>query len=146
MNGSVNDIERRFGDAMFEVYRDARDIGYTPSIFLRMLHEKGALQTALQLVNTFQPSDGYTRLWELRRLDLSVEAIVHDNAEWHDLFTQDELLRCEKRLADYGYFQSAKDEDSIQRRASEASVRPATLKPNLNSEIGHKRNAFRKTL
>ena len=29
------------------------------------------------------------------------DAVVHDNTEWHELFTQDELQRCEKRLADY---------------------------------------------
>ena len=80
------DVERRFGEAMFAIYREARDIGYTPSIFLRMLHEKGALQTARQLINALQPSDGYTRLWKLERLDLSAEAVVHDNTEWHELF------------------------------------------------------------
>ena len=100
----MTDVERRFGEAMFAIYREARDIGYTPRIFFRMLNEKGALQTARQLINASQPSDGYTRLWELRRLDLSVEAVVHDNAEWHDLFTQDELQRCRKRLIDYEYF------------------------------------------
>ena len=77
--------QRGWQRGMFAIYREARDIGYTPSIFLRMLNEKGALQTARQLINASQPSDGYTRLWELRRLDLSVEAVVHDNAEWHDL-------------------------------------------------------------
>ena len=102
------DVERRFGEAMFAIYREARDIGYTPSIFLRMLHEKGALQTARQLINALQPSDGYTRLWELERLDLSVEAVVHENTEWHELFTQDELQRCEKRLADYGFLKTVK--------------------------------------
>ena len=102
------DAERRFGEAMFAIYREAKDIGYTPSIFLGMLYDKGALQTARQLINTSQPSDGYTRLWELGRLDLSIEAVVHDNAEWHDLFTQDEIQRCKKRLADYGYFKTVK--------------------------------------
>ena len=105
----MTDIERRFSEAMFAIYREARDIGYTPSTFFRMLHEKGALQTARQLINASQPSDGYTRLWELERLDLSVEAVVHGNTEWHELFTQDELQRCEKRLADYGYFETGKE-------------------------------------
>ena len=99
-------VERGFGEAMLAIYREASDIGYTPSIFLRMLNEKGALQTARQLINASQPSDGYTRLWELGRLDLSVEAVVHDNAEWHSLFTQDELDRCRKRLTDYDYFET----------------------------------------
>ena len=108
MTRPMTDVERRFGEAMLGIYREARDIGYTPSVFFRMLNEKGAVQTARQLINASQPSDGYTRLWELRRLDLSVEAVVHDNARWHDLFTQDELQRCQKLLADYGYFETGK--------------------------------------
>ena len=104
----MNDVERRFGEAMFAIYREAKDIGYTPSIFLRMLNEKGALQTARQLINASQPSDGYTRLWELKRVDLSVEAVVHDDEEWHELFTQAELQRCQKRLADYGYYETSR--------------------------------------
>ena len=104
----MTEIERRFGEAMLAIYREAKDIGYTPSIFLRMLKEKGALQTARQLINASQPSDGYTRLWELKRLDLSVEAVVYENAKWHSLFTQDELDRCLKRLTDYGYFETGR--------------------------------------
>ena len=105
----MTDVERRFGEAMVKIYREAKGIGYTPSIFFRMLNEKGAIQTARQLINNSQLSGGYTRLWELKRLDLSVEAVVHDNAEWHELFTQDELQRCEERLADYGYFETGKE-------------------------------------
>ena len=101
-------VERRFSDAMFAIYHEAKGIGYTPSLFRRMLHEQGALRTARQLINASRPSDGYTRLWELGRLDLSVEAVVYNNAEWHSLFTDDELQRCRKRLADYGYFEAGK--------------------------------------
>ena len=93
---------------MFAIYREAKGIGYTPSIFHRMLHEKGAIQTARQLINARQPSDGYTRLWELERMDLSVEAVVHDNAEWHGLFTENELRLCKRRLSDHGYFATRK--------------------------------------
>ena len=104
----MTDVERRFSEAMFAIYGEARDIGYTPSIFFRMLHEKGAVQTARQLINAPRPSDGFTRLWELKRLDLSVEAVVHDNAEWHELFTENELRHCKRRLSDYGYFETGK--------------------------------------
>ena len=103
------DTEHRFGEAMFAIYREAKELGYTPNIFLHMLSDKGTLETARQLINTSKPSYGYTRLWELRRLDLSVEAVIHDNEEWHGLFTQDELQRCKRRLADYGYFKTGKE-------------------------------------
>ena len=102
----MSNIERRFSEAMFAIYGEAKEIGYTPTKFFCMLNELGGLQTARQLINAPQPSDGYTRLWELKRLDLSVEAVVHDNEEWHSLFTQAELDRCRRRLTDYGYFKT----------------------------------------
>ena len=103
------DTEHRFGEAMFAIYREAKELGYTPNTFLRMLSDKGPLETARQLINTSKSSYGYTRLWELRRLDLSVEAVIHDNEKWPGLFTQDELHRCKRRLADYGYFETGKE-------------------------------------
>jgi hypothetical protein len=41
-------------------------------------------------------------LWELRRLDLSVEALALE-PEFHELFTRPELDTARRRLADYGY-------------------------------------------
>lgn len=102
----MTEVEGGFSKAMFAIYHEASAIGYTPSIFFRMLNERGALQTAKQLINSPAPPNGYTRLWELGRLDLTVEAVVYDNAEWHSLFTQDELDRCRNRLTDYGYFEN----------------------------------------
>ena len=32
-----------------------------------------------------------------------------NSPEWHELFTLDELQRCEKRLADYEYFETGKE-------------------------------------
>lgn len=104
----MTDTEHRFGEAMFAIYREAKELGYTPSLFIQMLNNKGPLETARQLINTSNPSYGYTRLWELGRLDLSVEAAIHDNKEWHGLFTQNELQRCKQRLTDYGYFKTEK--------------------------------------
>ena len=60
----MTEVERRFREAMLAIYREAKDIGYTPSIFLRMLNEKGALQTARQFIMPLQPSECYTRPWE----------------------------------------------------------------------------------
>ena len=39
-------------------------------------------------------------------MDLTVEAVVHDNAEWHELFTENELRLCKRRLAEFGYFET----------------------------------------
>jgi len=48
-------------------------------------------------------SEGYTALWERGRLDLTVEALIHDNPQWHSLFTPEELAICTERLTQYEY-------------------------------------------
>jgi hypothetical protein len=93
-----------FDQAMFEIYRLAKsEAGYTASIFLRMITEKGGLATAKQLINTPKPSDGYTHLYERGRLDLTVEALVVEGQEWHPLFTPEEIEKARQRLALYHY-------------------------------------------
>ena len=58
-----------------------------------MLHEYRGLETARILIHSSTVSEGYSALWERKRLDLTVEAVVHDNPKWHPLFTRDELDR-----------------------------------------------------
>ena len=43
------------------------------------------------------------RLYERDRLDLTVEALVVDNQEWHELFTDAEIATANARLLKYGY-------------------------------------------
>ncbi|WP_299208024.1 hypothetical protein [uncultured Tateyamaria sp.] len=93
-----------FDQAMFNIYRRAKDeAGYTATIFLGMISERGGLPTAKTLINSPKPSDGYTALFELGRLDLTVEAMVLETPEWHELFTVDELKRARRRLNQYDY-------------------------------------------
>ena len=47
-------------------------------------------------------SDGFTTLWELKRLDLSVEAYVL-RPEYAPLFTEEERGIARARLRQYGY-------------------------------------------
>ncbi|MEX0409071.1 hypothetical protein ABGN05_25855 [Aquibium sp. LZ166] len=89
---------------MHDIYVTAkRDAGYNAKVFLQMLHERGGLATAKYLINATQPSEGYTRLYERGRLDLTVEARVIDNPKWHPLFTDDEIAKARERLKAYGY-------------------------------------------
>lgn len=59
--------------------------------------------TAKYLINAERPSDGFTHLYERGRLDLTVEAMVVENPQWHPLFTEAELERARRRLRAYGY-------------------------------------------
>ena len=93
-----------FDEAMHDIYRRAlKEAGYKASIFLDMLFKHGGHETARRLINSPKVSDGYTALWERRRLDLSVEAVVVENPKWHPLFSDKELENCRKRLKDYEY-------------------------------------------
>ena len=102
MTGNLNfDFEQ----AMYNIYTTAqRECDYTASYFYQMLEESGGVGAAKRLLNTDTPSKGFTRLWECGRLDLTVEAVVWDNNEWHSLFTQEELKVAQRRLEDLGYF------------------------------------------
>ena len=93
-----------FDQEMFSIYQRAHsEANYNASRFLQMLHEHRGVETARILLHSTNVSEGYTALWERGHLDLTVEAVIHDNQKWHPLFTQDELAICTKRLKDYRY-------------------------------------------
>ncbi|WP_187969326.1 hypothetical protein [Aquibium microcysteis] len=93
-----------FEKAMHDIYVIAKkDAGYNAKLFLQMLNQRGGLATAKHLINATQPSEGYTRLYERGRLDLTVEARVLGNPKWHDLFTAEEIAKAKARLEAYGY-------------------------------------------
>lgn len=99
----MTDLERQFHDAMKEVYRRAKDeCGYPANYLLNMVNELGGLAAAKALLGTHKVSQGFTKLFELKRLDLSVEALVL-RSEFSSLFSQTELEVACLRLADLGY-------------------------------------------
>lgn len=101
----------KFNAAMFEVYHRAKkEAGYNATAFLGMLNRDGGLLTAKKLINARTQSDGYTALLMVRRLDLTVEALVVENKRWHPLFTAEELVKAKKRLeANHYSFKEAED-------------------------------------
>jgi hypothetical protein len=100
----MSELNAKFDAAMFGIYRRAKDEAHYPAnIFLRMLNEHGGLATAKTLINATKPSDGYRALWQRKRLDLTVEAVVVEDRQWHHLFTENELAQARKRLIAYEY-------------------------------------------
>lgn len=88
---------------MVEIYETAkREVGYNATRFMQMVADIGGVATARLLLQSEQVSDGFTALWEHRRLDLSVEARVLRD-EFASLFDDCELETARRRLADYGY-------------------------------------------
>jgi len=73
-----------------------------------MINEQGGLKTAKALLASKKHPDGLTRLWEERRLDISMEATVL-KTPWNTLFSPAELETARKRLSELGYRESEYD-------------------------------------
>ena len=96
--------EEQFDEAMMQIYERAlAEAKYKASRFLSMLNEHRGLRTAQILIHSPTVSEGYIALWQRKRLDLTLEAMIHDNPKWHSMFTPTELDICVKRLREYGY-------------------------------------------
>ena len=95
-------LEGRFQQEMLRIYEEANEFGYYPTYFLRMVVERGGLSAAKQLLGGNKLSDGFVRLWEEQRLDLSVEALALRES-WSAFFTHEELAEAQRRLDGAGY-------------------------------------------
>lgn len=79
-----------------------RELKYDPRQFLSMLSAEGGYSTVTKLVGGKNPSDGFVKLWECGRLDLSVEALVLET-EWIRFFEEQLLKEAERKLKGAGY-------------------------------------------
>jgi len=94
-------IKNQFHEAMVNLYKEAAKIGYRATQFIHMVNDNGGVETA-HLLLAKDPTDGFTNLWERKRLDLSVEALVL-KPKFVPLFDEVERENARKRLAEYGY-------------------------------------------
>ncbi len=100
----TNDLECRFDAAMMDIYCRAKtEARHTLTRFFQMLSEHRGLETARILLHAPAVSEGYTALWERGRLDLTVEALIHDQPEYQPLFTDEEREVARRRLEEYKY-------------------------------------------
>jgi hypothetical protein len=94
-------IKNQFNEAMVNIYKEAAKIGYHANQFFHMVTENGGEETA-HLLLAKEPTEGFTKLWEKKHLDLSVEALVL-KPQFAPLFDEIERENARKRLAEYGY-------------------------------------------
>lgn len=92
-------LEDRFEQVMRALYHQMKEeTGFKSTTLLEMIEGNGGVGAAKQLLNAPRISDGYAFLVEKGRLDLTVEAIVLDHLEFHELFTEKELATAKRRL------------------------------------------------
>ncbi len=94
-------IERKFYKAMMNTYvRAKNEHGFDDTYFLQMLCELGGVATAKTLIAWPDVTERFTKLWELHRLDLSVEVLVLRD-EFKELFDDYDRAACRQRIRDY---------------------------------------------
>jgi len=97
-------LENKFNEDMKNIYFAAKkEIGYNTIRFMKLVSQKGGLKAAKQLIAKEGGTYGFEVLWENKRLDLSVEALVL-RPEYESLFSDEERMLCKDRLGKYGYF------------------------------------------
>jgi len=103
---SKPDQNAMFHEAMLGIYRRAGEsalLGYSASLFGLEIKEYGGLETARRCIRSKELGTGFLALARLNRLDLTLEALIHDNPKWHALFSEEELAICTRRLKAFHY-------------------------------------------
>ena len=77
--------------------RSIDECGYVPSYFLQMLQELGGVATAKALLAKPRPSEGFAKLAEMQRLDLTVETVVLD-PRYKMLFEASDIAKAKRWL------------------------------------------------
>lgn len=100
--------------------REAEQLGYRPHRFKAMLNADGGYRTVNRVLASGKPSDGFTRLLELGRINLTCEAIIVES-QWRRYFDGELLARAESILRQVGYpfkrYQSMAVSDAVSERA-----------------------------
>ena len=95
-------LEEQFNQAMLELYRKVKEAYRPPNYLLGAINDRGGFEVARVLLEKPLPSETFTALQQIGRLDLSVEALVLDN-RWRELFEQKHLDMAERRLKSCGF-------------------------------------------
>jgi hypothetical protein len=115
MDGRENE---EFTNYLKGAVREAERLKYNPRRFKSMLDADGGFETVKRILASGKPSDGFTRLLELGRLDLTCEAIIVET-KWRRYFDEDLLARSEELLRKTGYPFRRFDSATIESEASE---------------------------
>ena len=95
-------LEGEFHRAMLNIFQAAADLGYLPTRFRQMVHEHGGVAAAKRLLSGPVVQSELTTLWELGRLDISMETLVVQE-RWKPLFSDEERQAARDLLSAHGY-------------------------------------------
>lgn len=99
----MSTLENKFHEDMKNIYFTAKkELKYNVARFFQLVSRDGGIKAAKQLISKRGGTYGFEVLWENKRLDLSVEALVL-RPEYNELFTSEERETCKNRLREFGY-------------------------------------------
>lgn len=102
--GDEQELAERFREYLLKDIEECRRLNYNPTAYRQMIEQYGAVGAVRRFLQQpiDQPSDGFVRLWELKRLDLAAEYAPAFVPHFAPLFTEDERRISRERLAEYG--------------------------------------------
>jgi 5-methylcytosine-specific restriction enzyme A len=115
MSSLQQKLINEFHKDMLKIYDRAKtECGYNASRFIQMVANEGGYNVAKKFIHSNVPSDGFGKLWEINRLDLTVEALILKE-KYYPLFSDEEREIVKNRLKQYGYDveQSERQEISV---------------------------------
>ena len=71
--------------------------------FLQTIERFGIVKTAQEILRKGRTSDGFNKLAEAGRLDLTMEAVIV-KGEYAELFTDEQVNDCYRLLCEKGYY------------------------------------------
>lgn len=103
MERNQTELKKIFHQEMINLYkRTSKELKYKPPKLMDYINKYGGYEAAVKYITGDSQVQDFTILWENERLDLSVEALV-TKAPYRELFLEDIVKYCDKKLADYSY-------------------------------------------
>lgn len=100
---AMTPLEKEFQHAMIDVYENAKEYDYFATYFKQMLDKHQGVGAAKRLLEKQEIQTGLMKLWELKLLGQSMEALVIQ-PRFASLFTLAEIAEAQRRLEELGYF------------------------------------------
>lgn len=120
-----NRQNEEFTELLRSAVGEAEKLKYKPRIFKRMLEEHGGFEAVNRVLASGRPSEGFERLWELNRLDLTCEAIIVET-KWRRHFDAGVLAKAEKLLGEMRYpFKRYEGREAASSAALPVQIAPA---------------------
>ncbi|UXN03477.1 MULTISPECIES: hypothetical protein [unclassified Bartonella] len=90
----MKDLKKQFEEELFALAeRTYAETNYNPKRFKNLIKEHGGVGTAKNLLGSNKQEEGYIKLLQLGRLDLTMEYFIVNTPQYHSLFTEKELKK-----------------------------------------------------